>query len=197
MRIKETGSEMTTRVSELLAWTLAGFFAGVLISELSSEPLAAQLPATPAGVAPQITSSARVFKSGAGLMLKFVRPDRVSDFEATLSRLKEALDQSHDQRRRQQAAGWRVFRAAETTSNGDIIFVFEIDPVVPGADYAIANILAEAFPAEAEFLLRRYAESHAAQQNVVNLTLIATLGEARSESDLSDRALTVGDLVTP
>jgi hypothetical protein len=178
MRIKKPGPQMQTIASELFAWALAGLFAGLLISHLFSEPVTAQLPATPAGVAPRVDSSAHVFKSGAGLMLKFVRPERVGDFEVTLIRLKEALDRSHDPRRRQQAAGWRVFRATETSMNGDIIYVFEINPVIPGADYAVATILAEAFPSEAEFLFRRYAESYAAHQNIVNLSLIASLGES-------------------
>jgi hypothetical protein len=178
MKMKERGLSIKVMVGQLLPWTLAGFFAGFSMSHFFTEPLAAQLPTTQAGIAPQVAASARVFKSGAGLMLKYVRPNRVSDFEATLSRLKEALDRSNDPRRRRQAAGWRVFRAAETSLNGDIIYVFEINPVVPDADYSVATILAEAFPSEAEFLFRRYADSYAAQQNVVNLSLIAALGES-------------------
>jgi hypothetical protein len=177
MWVKQTGLQKMM-ANQLLPWTLAGFFAGFSISHVFSTPVTAQLPATPAGIAPRSDSSVRVFKSDAGLMLKFVRPDRVSDFEATLARLKEALDRTHDPRRRQQAAGWKVFRAAETSLNGDIIYVFEINPVIPDADYAVGTILVEAFPSEAEFLFRRYADAYAAQQNVVNLRLIAALGES-------------------
>ena len=178
MLIEKAKSQTNLMASQLLPWTLAGFFAGFSISHLFSEPVTAQLPSTPAGVAPQIDASVRVFKSGAGLMLKFVRPERVSDFEATLTRLKEALDRSNLPGRRQQAAGWRVFRAAETSLNGDVVYVFEINPVIPGADYSVATILEEAFPSEAKSLYRRYADSHAAQQNIVNLSLIAAFGEA-------------------
>jgi hypothetical protein len=55
--------------------------------------------------------------------------------------------------------------------------VFEIDRPVRGADYAISKILAEAFPAEAQSLYQRYADSYSAGQNVVNLTLIAAFGD--------------------
>jgi hypothetical protein len=176
MPIRRAEPQIWTMASQLAPWALAGFFAGLLLFQVVSQPVAAQLPTTPAGVAAQ--TSARVFKSGAGLMVKFVRPDRVSDFEATLTRLKEALDRSNDPGRRKQAAGWKVFRAAETSLNGDIIYVFEIDPVIPGADYAVATILAEAFPSEREFLIRRYADSYSTHQSVVSLNLIAALGES-------------------
>ena len=63
--------------------------------------------------------------------------------------------------------------------NGDVVYVFEIDPAVPNADYTVSTILAEAFPSEAQSLYRRYADSYAAEQNVINLNLIAALRASR------------------
>jgi len=60
------------------------------------------------------------------------------------------------------------------------VYVFEIDPVVRGADYNVARILAEAFPSEAQWLYRRYAESSASRQHVVDLKLVAAFGETVS-----------------
>jgi hypothetical protein len=110
-------------------------------------------------------------------MVKFIKRDRAADFEAIVTRLKQALEQTRSPERRQQAAGWRVFRAVETATHGDVVYVFAIDRPVRGADYAISKILAEAFPAEAQSLYRRYADSYSAGQNVVNLMLIAALGD--------------------
>ena len=175
MKMLMTIRELRAMSRELVPWTIAGFLAGVLMSRSLSP--AAQLPSAPAGIAPQTHSVRRVFHTRAGLMLKFVRPEKVADFEGTLTRLKEALDRTRDPLRKQQAGGWRIFRAAETSTSGDVVYVFEIDPAVRNADYAISTILAEAFPSEAQGLYRRYAESYAAEQNVINLSLIAALGE--------------------
>lgn len=176
MKMLETIRELRMMSRELAPWTIAGFLAGVLISR-SLSPVAAQLPSAPAGIAPQTDSAGRIFHTRAGLMLKFVRPEKVADFEETLTRLKEAFDRTDNPVRKQQAAGWRIFRAAETSMSGDVVYVFEIDPAVRDADYAVSTILAEAFPSEAQLLYRRYAESYAAEQNVINLNLIAALGE--------------------
>ena len=110
-------------------------------------------------------------------MLKFIRADKTADFEATVNKLQEALARSRNPERRQQAQSWRVFKAIEPATNGDAVYVFEIDPAVVGADYDVARILAEAFPDEAQSLYRRYADSSASRQHVVDLKLIATFRE--------------------
>ena len=61
--------------------------------------------------------------SDAGIMLKFIKPDRTADFEATVDKLQEALARSSNPERRRQALSWRVFRAAETATNGDAVYV--------------------------------------------------------------------------
>jgi hypothetical protein len=161
----------------LLPWFLAGLFAGFLVTTWFDSPVAAHLPTAAAAIPPQNASGGRVFGSDAAIMVKFIKRDRAADFEAIVTRLKQALEQTRSPERRQQAAGWRVFRAVETATNGDVVYVFAIDRPVRGADYAISKILAEAFPAEAQSLYRRYADSYSAGQNVVNLMLIAALGD--------------------
>jgi hypothetical protein len=73
------------------------------------------------------------------------------------------------------SSGWERVAVARAT-NGDIVYIFEIDPAVEGADYTVSDILAEAFPDEATSLYERYAGSGAGTQHVVSLTLIAELG---------------------
>jgi hypothetical protein len=111
-------------------------------------------------------------------MIKFVRRDRLNDFEATIAKLREALARSSSPQRRQQGNGWRVYKVVEPASNGDAVYVFDIDPVVRGADYTVSRILAEAFPSEAETLYRRYADATGSRQHVVDMTLLATFGNA-------------------
>jgi hypothetical protein len=47
---------------------------------------------------------------------------------------------------------------------------------VKGADYTVSTILSEGYPTEVQALFQQYADSYASGQNVVNLTLVAALG---------------------
>ena len=101
-----------------------------------------------------------------------------ADFEAIIAKLKEALAKSDKPERKQQAATWKVFRAVEPGPNESVLYVFDVDPAVKGADYTVSTILAEAFPpAEVNTLYKQYAEAYASGQNFVNLTLVAELGQ--------------------
>src|SRR4030095_1182721 len=66
----------------------------------TSQPAA---PATPQPVN-------RVFGSEAGMIFNPIKPDKTADFENVMARLKDALTQSEDPVRKQQAAGWKVFK---------------------------------------------------------------------------------------
>lgn len=163
-------------VFRLLAWSVGGFVVGFLLSNSVAGFTPPRLAIAPAAVDPQSTSAGHRFGSDAGIMLKFVKPDRVGDFEAIVEKLKEGLARSSNPERRQQAQSWRVFRAADPATNGDVVYVFEIEPAVRGADYTVARILAEAFPDEAQSLYRRYADASSSRQHVVDLKLISAFG---------------------
>ena len=130
-------------------------------------PPGAQQPAAPQPTA--AVSSARVFASDVGVIFNAIKPDRTDDFESVLERLKQALRESMDPERRQQAAGWKIFKAAEPGPNGSVLYLFVMDPAVKGADYGVARILAEAFPAEAQDLYRLYTGAFATGQTILNL----------------------------
>jgi len=55
--------------------------------------------------------------------------------------------------------------------------VFIIDPAVKGADYQVSNIIAEAFPTEANEMLKKYAEAYAQGMNILNLNILQNLGK--------------------
>jgi hypothetical protein len=99
---------------------------------------------------PTAPSAARTFATGCGLLLHPVRPERVQDFERFLAYVRDALAKSSNPRIRSQAAGWRFFKASEPGPNGVALYVFWVDPAVPGADYALGPILAEAYPDPAQ-----------------------------------------------
>ena len=112
----------------------------------------------------------RVFASEQGLIFNAIRPDKVTDFETVLAKLRAALANSKDPLRNQQGWGWKIFKAAEPGPNGSVLYVFVMDPTVKGADYGVAKILAEAYPSEIMDLYRMYTTAFAtAGQTLLNL----------------------------
>jgi hypothetical protein len=132
---------------------------------------AAQAPA--AAAAPR----GRLFGADAGMILNTIKPDKVADFEMVIDRVKAALHQSSDPVRKQQAAGWKVFKAVEPGANNTVLYVFWINPAIKDADYTVSKILSEAFPNEVEGLYRKFSESYGGGQTMVNLKLLANYSE--------------------
>ena len=109
-------------------------------------------PQAPTG-SPQATTPPpipRTFTSPVGLLFNTVRPERVADFEKVIAYLQAAFAKTTDATFREQARGWRVFKAREPGPNGVVLYVFEIDPTVPDADYGLGRILADAYPDTAQ-----------------------------------------------
>ena len=148
--------------------------AALTIAPLLSAPQQTQQPMPQATAAPAL----RVFGSNTGLMLNFVKADKTADFEAVMAKLKEALAKNGNPVRKQQAASWRVYRSPDSGPVGSVLYVYFVDPVVKGADYSVATILAEAFSGEELVALQKqYIEAYASGQNFVNLALVSDLGK--------------------
>src|SRR5438477_11320884 len=143
----------------------AGWIALLVFGVLSAVPSAQQAAAPAAQAAPP---TKRVFASDAGMVLNFIKPDKTADFEAVMVKLKEALQKSPKPERKQQAASWKIFKSPEPAQNGNVLYVFVIDPAVKSADYTVSTILAEVFPQEVQTLYKQYAEAYASGQNFVN-----------------------------
>ena len=143
----------------------------------AQQPPAQQPPPQQPPAAAQAAPTTRTFANDGGMVLNFIKPDKTADFEAVVTKLKEALQKSEKPERKQQAASWKVFKSPDPAAGGNVLYVFIIDPSVKGADYTVSTILAEAFPTEVQDLYKKYAESYASGQNFVNLSLIADLGK--------------------
>ena len=105
-------------------------------------------PAQPA--APAQAPQPRTFTAPVGLLFNTVRADRVDDFERAMGYLQAALAASTNERVREQAASWRIFKATEGAPGGAVLYVFLLDPTVVGADYSLGRILADAYPDQAK-----------------------------------------------
>ncbi len=145
---------------------------GLTIGLLSASTAFAQAPAQATPI-----SSQRLFTADGAMVLNFIKPDKAADFELVISKLKEALAKSEKPERKQQAAGWKVFKSPDP-AGANVLYVFVIDTAVKGADYQISNLIAESFSAaEANDILTKYAASYAQGMNIVNLNLLQDLGK--------------------
>jgi hypothetical protein len=148
-----------------------------VLSILCAGPALAQQPAAPMTQA-TVASPTRVFGSPTGVVLNFIKADKTADFEEVVAKLKDALQSSPNATRKEQAASWKVYKSPDPGPAGSVLYMFIIDPVVKGADYAVATILAEGFSGD-EFtaLAKKYTDSYATGQNFVNLSLVSELGK--------------------
>ena len=146
---------------------------GLMAGLLSATVAQAQAPAQQA----QPVSNQRLFPNDGGMVLIFIKPDKTADFEMVMGKLKEAMAKSEKPERKQQAAGWKIFKSPDP-AGANTLYVFVIDPALKGADYQVSNIIAEAFPAaEANDILKKYADAFAQGMNIVNLNLIQDLAK--------------------
>ena len=148
---------------------------GCVVGMLLAAPVFAQQPAAPPAQ-PAAQQNPFVFPGDGGVVLNFVKADKTADFEMILGKVKEALAKSEKPERKQQAAGWKVFKSADP-AGANVLYVFVIDPAVKGADYQVSNIIAEAFPTEANDLLKKYAEAYAQGMNILNLSVLQEFGK--------------------
>lgn len=152
----------------------------LLIGLLSVAPAYGQgaPPAQDPPAQAQPVANARLFPNDGGMVLNFIKPDKTADFEEVMAKLKEALMKSDKPERKEQAAGWKIFKSPDPAGE-NVLYVFIIDPSVKTADYQISNIIAEAFPdgAEANVILKKYVDAYAQGMNIINLSLVQKLGE--------------------
>ena len=151
-----------------------------VVGMLSAAPVFAQAPPAAAPAQPPAAqANPFVFPGDGGVILNFVKADKTADFEMVLGKVKEALAKSEKPERKQQAAGWKVFKAEEPGPNGAAIYVFIMDPVAKGAEYSVGNILVEAFGAEGQTLYKTYSDSYGtpAIGALLHLTKVTELGK--------------------
>lgn len=139
---------------------------------------ATQAPASPSTQQQGTQQPGLTFDGDAGLILMQIKPDKTADFESVMAKLKEALAKSDKPERKQQAAGWKIYRSTDPGPGGNVLYVAVINPVQKGADYTVAKILYEVFPTEVQTIFPTYRDSFAAGLNKVTLQLVQDLGSA-------------------
>jgi hypothetical protein len=118
-------------------------------------------PAAPATQPPAAQPNPFMFNSDAAMLTFFIKPDKAGDFEKVMAKLHEALANSDKPERKQQAAGWKLYKATEAGPNGTVLYINFLSPALKGADYTISKILAEVFPQEVQQLFPLYRDAFA------------------------------------
>ena len=106
-----------------------------------------------------------------------IKPDKSSDYEGVIAKLKEALQKTDKAELKQAAAGWKIYKSDAPGPNGNVLFVHLIDPPAAGADYGVMKILYDAFPADSQALYNQYKEAFVGQSPPAKMTLVAELGK--------------------
>lgn len=107
------------------------------------QPVPGPLPGakpTVGAPAPSATA-ARTFTAPVGVLFNTVRPDKAVDFERLVSSVRKTLESSTDPKLQAMAKGWHFHKAAEPGPGNSVLYVFIIDPVVPGEDYGLGRVL--------------------------------------------------------
>jgi len=132
-------------------------------------PPAVVVPGVPVATPPPV---ARGFSAPTGLLFNTVRTERVKDFELFLGYLRQALDKATDPNVQAQARGWRMFKATEPGPNNTALYLFVLDPAVPGADYSLGHVLADAYPDAVQLseIWKLYTGSVVGGGSLLNLT---------------------------
>jgi hypothetical protein len=94
------------------------------------------------------------------LITVLIKPDKTADFEDVLNKLKESLAKSETPERKQQAAGWKIFKSTQM-AQGNAVYIMRIEPVVRGQEYDISRLIAEVFPVEVQELFEKYKNAFA------------------------------------
>jgi hypothetical protein len=151
---------------------------GALALALLPAALCAQTPAPATQPPAQAAAPAApklAFASPAGVLLVPIKPDQTAVFEEFATKLAAGLAKTEDATLKQQAAGFKVFKAAEPFGT-NALFVITVEPTVPNAEYDLFAMLQKTMtpdeqraPETAE-MWKRFAGMFAAAPNRVSLT---------------------------
>lgn len=131
---------VTTVFALALALPAAAFAQQPPAQQPPAQQPAAQQPADPKP--PQVT-----FSSDAGILLVQIKPDQTAVFEEMIGKLKAGLAKTEDATLKQQAAGFKVYKAAEPFG-ANALYVVMVEPVVPNAEYEMFTMMSKVMTPE-------------------------------------------------
>ena len=128
---------------------------------------------------PEPPIAMRRFEAPAAMVMNYVQAASANGFEQIVRRLVQAMAASDDPERQGQAAGWTMYRVGEPGPNNNAVYIWLLDPVVTGANYAVPQLLNETFPEEVQQLYETYNQSFGLGQAFLNLDPVVLVQEPR------------------
>lgn len=127
----------------------------VVFALVGAYRLGAQAAVAPQSASEDHQSKAFTLTGDLALWTVAIKPDKTSDYEKVLARVRDALQKSEKPERKQQASGWRVMKMDKPLPDGNIAYVHVIAPA-GGADYALLKAVYDVFPLESQELYGLY-----------------------------------------
>ena len=118
------------------------------------------------------------FLTDAGLLLVFIKPAAVADYEEVIHALQAAMAKDTDTTRVAAAKGWRIYKATENDAKGNAVYIHLMLPAVTGFDYRPSLLLDELVKELAPELLSKYQEAFAMPPSKLNLNELANMSLA-------------------
>ena len=195
--MRPTKTRWLGRYGSRVAWPLSaamlvGLAVGLAVPRPFESARAAQPPAqaaqppdqTPAPADPSALAgetdvepvppiATRTFEAPAAMVFNYVRSGSADSFESLTRRMVEALAASEDGEHQALAAGWTMYRVLAPGPNNNTVYVWLFDPVAEGANYAVAQLLNELFPAEVQQLYETYMQSFGVGQMPLEMEPVA------------------------
>ncbi|MEO8078712.1 MAG: hypothetical protein ABI818_20475 [Acidobacteriota bacterium] len=168
-----------------MTFTLAAALApAVLFAQAAppaQQPAAQQPPATtaPATAAPAAPAEPPKvgFTTPAGILLVQIKPDQTAVFEEMIGKLKAGLAKTEDAALKQQASGFKVFKAAEPFG-ANALYVVMMEPASANAEYELFAMMQKTMTddekraPETAAMWKRYTDAFAAGLSKLSLTPI-------------------------
>ena len=124
---------MTNRLWKGPAWVSTATIAALVIGAVMGTSLATRTDA--------LAQASVTFSGESAVLLNFVAPGKTADFERVMRAYRAGLSGSDNAESNQMGDGLKVFRAAEPGLNNTVLYLWIVDPVVPGANYAVTQLL--------------------------------------------------------
>ncbi len=124
--------------------------------------------------------------TASAVLLVPVKAALAADYEAALTLLQGAFASSDDQQARQVAAGWKVMKAQEADSKGNVVYLHMLQPAMAGIDYRPSmwmDRLVQDLPID---MLDKYRDALAGPASLLSLTDVAIMSEAPAPAPKTD-----------
>jgi hypothetical protein len=106
------------------------------------------------------TKPVLTLEGDAAMITVLIKPDKTADFEAVLTKLKEALGKNEKAERKQQLEGLRFYKSSQMMQ-GNALYYIIADPVVKDQEYDITRLVMEVFPSEVQEIFAKYKDAFA------------------------------------